>query len=213
MNIENKIEQEKELIFRRMLQNAAFDGWNEETLQKSTDEVTNGTCCRFYFDNGIHDFTLYMNERTNRLMREEFLKKFDPASMKVRDRIRELIWIRLNILAERKDAVRALYGFLAMPQNLLFFKKLIWQISDEIWHLALDESTDFNYYSKRGLLSIIYNASINYWLNDESKNHQKTYDFIIRAIDGVMQINKVKSCFKKVPEIIKKIPFLRLCFK
>ena len=36
------------------------------------------------------------------------------------------------------------------------YKQFRWKTADTIWRLAGDESTDFNYYSKRLLLSWVY---------------------------------------------------------
>lgn len=195
-------------ILQQVWKDSPFDGWNEITLKEATQKIKPNIHYKLLFENGIFDLTEFMNETINQQMAQEFVN-FDVKEMPIRMRIHELIKIRLELLAAHKEAVRALYGFLAIPKNLFFTKKLIWQISDEMWHLALDKSTDYNHYSKRGLLSIIYNASINFWLQDESENHQKTNEFIYRAIDGVMKINKVKKLFKKIPQFAKKIPFLR----
>ena len=39
---------------------------------------------------------------------------------------------------------------------------------DAIWYAAGDSATDFNFYTKRGLLAAVYGATMLYWLDDRS---------------------------------------------
>ena len=52
---------------------------------------------------------------------------------------------------------------------------------------------DFNFYTKRALLSGVYSATVLYWLNDNSEDFEKTWQFLDRRIDDVMQIEKFKA--------------------
>ena len=46
----------------------------------------------------------------------------------------------------------------------------IYKSVDQIWHIAGDASTDFNYYSKRLILTGIYSKLILYFFNNEDQN-------------------------------------------
>ena len=65
-------------------------------------------------------------------------------------------------------------------------------------------STDFSYYTKRGLLTAIYSATLLYWLSDNSKDSEDTWSFLERRIEDVMKIPKVKAGLKD-GVILKKI--------
>ena len=84
-----------------------------------------------------------------------------------------------------------------MPQHIFFGKKLAWRTVDSIWtNIAMDKSTDFNYYTKRGLLLCVYNLASLYWISDESVDFADTKDFIVRRLDDTVTIGKkVKSIF------------------
>jgi ubiquinone biosynthesis protein COQ9 len=64
---------------------------------------------------------------------------------------------------------------------------------DAIWRAAGDTSTDFNFYTKRGLLAAVYGATVLYWLDDRSENCSATWAFLDRRIADVMQVPQLKS--------------------
>jgi ubiquinone biosynthesis protein COQ9 len=70
---------------------------------------------------------------------------------------------------------------------------LIWGTSDLIWTTLGDTSDDYNWYSKRTILSGVYSATLLYWLGDQSDGHADTWDFLDRRIDNVMQFEKTKA--------------------
>ena len=84
--------------------------------------------------------------------------------------------------------------FLLRPGNILMSVKLLHENSDFIWRLSGDKSNDFSYYSKRGLLSMIYLATLIYWLNDRSNKNIATKNFISKSVDGIVDgVSKLKQ--------------------
>ena len=77
-------------------------------------------------------------------------------------------------------------------------QKLLFNISDEIWHQSGDESTDFNYYSKRVILMNVYLSSYLYSIYDNSNDLDKTKLFIDKQISRVLKFGKIKSNFKSL---------------
>ena len=73
-----------------------------------------------------------------------------------------------------------------------------------MWRLAGDTSTDFNFYTKRGLLAKVYMATLTVWLDDESDDLATTQAFLYRRIEDVMKIEKLKASCK---DMVKKSPF------
>jgi ubiquinone biosynthesis protein COQ9 len=60
-------------------------------------------------------------------------------------------------------------------------------------YIAGDKSTDFNYYTKRGLLASIYGLTILYWLSDTSQDFGETEVFLAQRLNSVMYIPKFRS--------------------
>ena len=65
-----------------------------------------------------------------------------------------------------------------------------------IWQLIGDESEDFNWYSKRTILSAVYASTVLFWLGDDSEGSSETWHFLNRRIEDVMTFEKVKAQLK-----------------
>ncbi|HEX7761221.1 MAG TPA: COQ9 family protein [Caulobacteraceae bacterium] len=83
------------------------------------------------------------------------LDALDPASLKIRERIRRAVLARTAAAAADEAAVRRWSGFLALPGNLPLALRLVWSSADLLWRWAGDTATDENHYSKRAILSEI----------------------------------------------------------
>ena len=82
----------------------------------------------------------------------------------------------------------------ASAQNsIIKVSRMLFNVSDEIWHLSGDTSTDFNFYTKRIILMNVYFASFIYFLRDNSVEYSKTKDFIDNQISYVLKFGKLKS--------------------
>ncbi len=77
---------------------------------------------------------------------------------------------------------------------------------DDIWFAAGDRSTDWNFYSKRGLLAGVFSSTLLVWLNDDSEGLAETRAFLDRRIGNVMQIPKVTQRLRKAGRIATCVP-------
>ena len=103
-------------------------------------------------------------------------------------------WLLIAALQDHQKAIHYLIKFSKNKILIISELKLLNQNSDFIWKLAGDNSNDFSYYSKRGLLSIVYLSTLIYWLNDSSNKMIGTKSFISRAVDGVVDgMSKLKQ--------------------
>ena len=80
----------------------------------------------------------------------------------------------------------------------------LWKTSDIIWKLAGDQSTDFNHYTKRILLSWVYLTTFICWTKDRDKNFQETKLFLDRRINEVLLFGKTS---RKLKESISSLQF------
>lgn len=115
------------------------------------------------------------------------------SGMKIRDKIRSLIWRRLEIMGPAREAVRRALAILAMPQNVALALRLGWGTSDLMWRIAGDTSTDFNHYTKRMTLGAVYASTLLVWLDDQSDGWTDTKEFLDRRIEAVMRFEKFKA--------------------
>ena len=113
--------------------------------------------------------------------------------LKIRERIRQLVWFRLQAMGPAREAVRSALSILAMPQNAIQGLGIGWRSADLMWRLAGDTSTDFNHYTKRLTLSALYAATLLAWLDDQSEGWADTAAFLDRRIGDVMRFEKWKA--------------------
>ena len=190
-------------ILLAMLHHVTFDGWSLRSLSKGVADAgyTPDMALRA-FPSGLRDvadhFSSYIDEEMQ--MERRFYK---IEHMKIRERIATCVRIRLQILARHREAVRRLVSFLALPPNAPLAALCAWRTCSVMWSVAGDTSTDFNYYTKRGLLTSVYTTTLLCWLNDDSKNFKKTWSFLDRRISDVLKIQIYKS---KLQTAIAKLP-------
>jgi ubiquinone biosynthesis protein COQ9 len=108
--------------------------------------------------------------------------------MKVRERIATGIHSRFVVLGPHREAVRRALSFLALPQNVPFGLKLLYDTVDALWYAAGDSAADFSFYTKRGMLAGIYAAATFYWLDDRSPDAVDTDAFVERRIADLMAL-------------------------
>src|SRR4030095_8472119 len=97
--------------------------------------------------------------------------------MKIREKIRSIVWRRLEIMGPAREAVRRALAVLAMPQNVPLALRMSWRTSDLMWRIAGDTSTDFNHYTKRLTLSAVYGSPLLVLLVDEAEGGAETDAF------------------------------------
>jgi ubiquinone biosynthesis protein COQ9 len=121
------------------------------------------------------------------------LAEQDVAAMKVRERIAAAARARLAVLEPHREAVRRALTLLALPHNVPLGLKLLYETVDAMWYAAGDTATDFNFYSKRGLLAGVYAATTLYWLDDRSPGAVDTQAFLERRLGDVMAIPRYRA--------------------
>lgn len=174
-------------------ENAAFDGWTAAAVEAAAlgEGIDPDVAKLAVPGDAVGLIDLYgqgVNGEVARRLPPEQL-----AAMKIRERIRSLIWERIRIQEPAKEAIRRALAILAMPQNLAAAARLSWRTADGMWRLAGDTATDYNHYSKRAILSAVYGSTLLAWLSDQSEGSGETAAFLDRRIDEVLRFEKWKA--------------------
>ena len=182
------IEATRRRLLDRTLDHVPFDGWTMTALQRAAaDEGLDGATAVNAFPGGPAELVAFHSAEADRRLLES-LQAMDLASMRVRDRIATAVRLRLEQNAEHREAIRRALAFLALPQNGPLALKCLYRTVDAMWYAAGDTSTDYNFYTKRMLLSGVYSSTLLFWLNDDSEGHAETWAFLSRRIDEVLKI-------------------------
>ena len=174
-------------------ENAVFDGWTRAAIDSAAAQLgIDPAQARTAFPKGKAQMIDAYIQGVDREM-EKRLPPKKMAAMKIRERIRALVWTRLDIMAPAREAVRSALATLSMPQNVPLAATIAWRSADLMWRLAGDTSTDFNHYTKRMTLGAVYGSTLIAWIDDQSDGMADTAAFLDRRIDNVMSFEKWKA--------------------
>lgn len=191
----------KARIVTAALDHVPFDGWSDATLCAALSDCDVDTeTGRALFPRGAVDLALAFHRQGDAdLLRA--LRNADLSEMRYRDRVAYGVRLRLEAVADHKEAVRRGTTLFALPIHAADGAKAIWETADSIWEGLGDRANDFNWYSKRATLAGVYSATVLYWLGDQSPDHTATLAFLDRRIDDVMQIEKLKKSVNENPAL------------
>jgi ubiquinone biosynthesis protein COQ9 len=172
---------------------AAEKGWTEAALRAAAADagLTDGEA-RLALPAGINDAIDVFADRADLAMLAA-LAEADLTSLKVRARVTLAVRERILAQAPHKEAARRLTYALALPMRAGTGPRLIWRTADRIWRALDDPSTDFNFYSKRAILSGVLASVYARWFSDQDPTHSETFAFLDDRIQNVMEFEKLKA--------------------
>jgi ubiquinone biosynthesis protein COQ9 len=189
-------------------ENAVFDGWTKAAVDAAAGQLgIDPVQARLSMPKaqaGMID--VYIQEVDRAL--EAYFTPERLSGLKIREKIRTLVWRRLEIMGPAREAVRRALAIFAMPQNVPLAIRVGWRSADLMWRIAGDTSTDFNHYTKRMTLGAVYGSTLLVWLDDQSEGWMETAAFLDRRIDDVMRFEKFKAEWRSSSERLSVSRFL-----
>lgn len=193
MESPSPLEQLRRKLALAVGENAVFDGWTGQAVESAAQQLgidpVQARLAMPKTQTGMID--VYIQEVDRGL--EAYFTPERMATMKIREKIRALVWRRLEIMGPAREAIRRALAVLAMPQNVPLALRISWRSADLMWRIAGDNSTDFNHYTKRMTLGAVYGSTLIAWLDDDSEGWIDTAAFLDRRIDDVMKFEKFKA--------------------
>jgi len=236
----------KEKILKNFLKISEIEGWSEKAMIQAFEESEiNPSYQKIIFENEIIDLAEFFISYNNQKTYDEILKIENFHQKKIREKIQIFLYNRFIIEKNNKIAIRRLINFYLNPKNFCNINvgvrpvatamKSSYLIADFIWLSIKDRSTDYNFYTKRLILSKIIIRVLLKFLNDNSNELDETRLLIDKEIEKVMKFEKMKSKFKSfvdskfsefdlefcdkdisfesIKKSLKKLPFIRLINK
>lgn len=220
----------KQKILTEFLRICICDGWSKEAFTRALENCEiDKNFPHLIFENPLVDLASFYIESQNQKACEIVC---DLSAKKLRDKIRLMLYARFEVEKDYKIAIQNLISFYFNPRNFTSLEiglkptvsglSACYKIADFIWKEINDQSTDFNFYTKRITLGKIIFRSVIFFLKNDL---EKTRRFIDLEIEKVMQFQKYKSRTKKFlseicleedgsikspGKIIKSLPFFRL---
>nr|KAF6285476.1 coenzyme Q9 [Myotis myotis] len=129
---------------------------------------------------------------------EQKLVQLSQAEKRKTDQfLRDAVETRLRMLIPYIEHWPRALSILMLPHNIPASLSLLTSMVDEMWHYAGDQSTDFNWYTRRAVLAAIYNTTELVMTQDSSPDFEDTWRFLENRINDAMNMghtaNQVKS--------------------
>lgn len=191
--------QKKDALLLALLPAVPFDGWTRAAMRGAAARAgLDEEVAEILFPKGPRDVVAWFSRWADR----QTLAALTPRKMqrlRTSERVALGVRTRLQTLLPYREAVRRSLALMALPQNLPLGARLLYETVDTLWHAAGDTSTDFNFYTKRGLLAGVYAATTLYWLDDHSDGHAATNAFLERRLAEVLAIPRLKNVARRLP--------------
>jgi ubiquinone biosynthesis protein COQ9 len=144
------------------------------------------------FPGGTPDLLDCFADLTDRRM-EEQAAAAGIAELRLSARVRATIALRFAILRPHREAVRRAVALLALPIHAPLAGRCTARTVDAIWHTAGDRAADFSWYTKRGILTGIYVATLLFWLRDHGEDDSATLAFLDRRLAEIGRVGALRK--------------------
>lgn len=186
----------QDLIIEKILKYVPISGWTIESLRQAVIDAgyQDGDEYRA-FRGDIDRLVAYYLDYNDRQMLSK-LEDIDLSAMRVKDRVATAVMVRFRMAEPHKQVAVKTSDYLKHPTRASVAAKSLYNTVSQIWYACGDNSTDYNFYTKRGLLAAVYSATFMFWLKDDSEDNIRTRAYLSKKLDQVMQIPKIKSVLK-----------------
>ena len=154
------------------------------------------------FPEGNIDLIKFTLEQLNKEL-EEYCRKIDLIRLPVHKRIKRVLLSKISLMNKNKLFYRSIFFNLLVPKKNFSLSSQLYKSVDQIWFIAGDSSTDFNFYTKRLILSVIYSRIMLYFFNNN--NQEELENILDDSLQRVSRIPEIKSKLKIFTEYFPKV--------
>ena len=183
----------RDALIKSALAHIPFDGWSLRALESGARDIgLDGEIVAIEFPRGVSDAIQYFSHQADRHILPS-MQDIDLEALRVHERVGRAVENRLIYLEPYREAVHRGLTWLSMPQNVVLGAQLLYRTVDNIWYAVGDRSTDFSFYTKRGLLAGVLASTSLFWLDDRSEDGSETHAFLYRRLADVMRMHSVSN--------------------
>ena len=181
-------------------------GWNDSLFEKipSHHKITHEKLM-ILFPDGYKEMLKLSLDYLNYDL-ENICSQYDFIRIPIHKRIKKIIITKINLMNKHKDFYKRTFYFLLIPMNYKLLTTYLYKTVNLMWYIAGDNSTDFNFYTKRMILSGVYSSVILHFIgNDNLLETEKKLD------GNLLNVSKIPVIKEKIQLYKKNLPsFLRL---
>jgi ubiquinone biosynthesis protein COQ9 len=180
-------------VLAAALPHAPFEGWSEPVMNRAIQEAgVDPGLALLAFPNGITDLLGAFWGSLDAALAQEISRR-GLDNLRLSERISEALKIYLALLRPHREAVRRALALQALPANAPGALAQLYRTVDVMWRAVGDQSTDFNFYSKRAVLAAVVASVVTHWLGGDGADGAAMDAFIERRIANVLEFEKVKA--------------------
>lgn len=194
---EMSLTKKQEKILLAMLSHAKTLGWTKAAIEQAAkDACGDPSYALLEFPNGLAQATESLSTYFDDLMKKAYAKE-DISNLRTHERVAKAMELRFALLTPYHEAARSLLRYLVHPARLPLALKISQRTVSTIWYLAGDQSTDFNYYTKRFLLGYVYNTTFIHWARARKDPLSAAMAFMHKRLKDVSYIPRTKQKLKE----------------
>ena len=182
-----KLQKEKILNYLyRNFKKIDFDNINQDIFLKKIGDLN-------FFDKD--EFIIKISSLFFEDLDKKFLKEVKPKInkiLKTNEKISFLLNKRFQIEKKNKDLIKKLFVHLIKDNNFNKVLNYIYSVADIMWRHSNDRSVDFNYYTKRLILSSIYLKILILSFYKDNLGQKELDEEIKKSLEHVKLISQLK---------------------
>ena len=154
------------------------------------------------FPRGNIDLIKFALEQLNNDL-EVYCRQIDLIRLPIHKRIRKVLLSKISLMNKDKSFYRTIFLNSLIPKKNFSLSSQLYNSVDQLWIIAGDSSTDFNFYTKRLILSGIYSRVMLFFFNNN--NQEELENILDESLKRVSKIPEIKSKLKIFKEYLPKI--------
>ena len=154
------------------------------------------------FPQGNIDLIKFALEQLNNDL-EVYCRQIDLIRLPIHKRIRKVLLSKISLMNKDKPFYRTIFLNLLIPKKNFSLSSQLYNSVDQLWFIAGDSSTDFNFYTKRLILSGIYSRVMLFFFNNN--NQEELENILDESLKRVSKIPEIKSKLKIFKDYLPKI--------
>ena len=154
------------------------------------------------FPQGNIDLIKFALEQLNNDL-EVYCRQIDLIRLPIHKRIREVLLSKISLMKKDKPFYRSIFLNSLIPKKNFSLSSQLYNSVDQLWFIAGDSSTDFNFYTKRLILSGIYSRVMLFFFNNN--NQEELENILDESLKRVSKIPEIKSKLKIFKDFLPKI--------
>ena len=199
----NYLLKKRQVVLRFAKEFVAENGLTKNCLQNISKKYgLNTDQTDLLFPQGNIDLIKFALEQLNNDL-EVYCRQIDLIRLPIHKRIRKVLLSKISLMNKDKLFYRSIFLNLLIPKKNFSLSSQLYNSVDQLWFIAGDSSTDFNFYTKRLILSGIYSRVMLFFFNNN--NQEELENILDESLKRVSKIPEIKSKLKIFRDFLPKI--------